>query len=89
MERATLRISEKIFRNPDQRLGHLRRGAYGNLHMILAGSFFSARCRFSFVKHALKSVWLKPANCSYLLGYPLHCLLKIFSLISNMLKGNL
>lgn len=71
MERATLLIFEKIFRNPDQRLGHLRRSAYGNLHMVLAGSFFSAWRPLSFVKHALKSVWLKPANCSYLLGYPL------------------
>lgn len=70
MERAMLLIFAKVFRAPGSEFGRLRRRAYGNLHMVLAGSFFHARSPSGFARHALKGVWLTPRNGSRLLGYP-------------------
>jgi glycosyltransferase involved in cell wall biosynthesis len=48
-----------------------RRQCYGNLHLVLAGSYFRAGQHTDFVRQAVKSVWLTPANLKRLLGFPL------------------
>ena len=48
-----------------------RRQCYGNLHLVLAGSFFRAGQKTDFARHAVKTIWLTPANLKRLLGFPL------------------
>lgn len=71
MERAMLLAYEKAFSGADSRLRRLRRRCYGNLHMVLAGSFFRAGQYRDFARHLLKSLWLTPDNGAHALGFPL------------------
>ena len=71
MEHDMLIGYEKAFSRDTAELRELRRRCYGNLHMVLAGSFFRAGQRSDFARHALKSVWLTPGNLTHLLGFPL------------------
>jgi hypothetical protein len=71
MEHDMLLGYAKAFGDDDMELRELRRRCYGNLHMVLAGSFFRAGQGFGFMRHALKSVWLTPGNVTYLLDFPL------------------
>ena len=71
MEHDMLLGYAKAFSDDDKELRELRRRCYGNLHMVLAGSFFRAGQGFGFMRHALKSVWLTPGNVTYLLDFPL------------------
>jgi glycosyltransferase involved in cell wall biosynthesis len=71
MEHDMLIGYEKAFRSNSACLPELRRRCYGNLHMVLAGSFFRAGHKTDFARHALKSLWLTPGNMKSLLGYPL------------------
>lgn len=70
MERGMLIAFSKAFAEPDPQLQAVRRRAYGNLHMILAGSFFRAGQYRDFTKHALKSLWFTPHNYTRLVGFP-------------------
>jgi hypothetical protein len=49
----------------------LRRRCYGNLHTVLAGSFFAAGEPSAFLKHAARSLWLTPGNLTRYLAFPL------------------
>jgi glycosyltransferase involved in cell wall biosynthesis len=69
-ERGVLLIYEKAFQDPDPQLQRLRRRAYGNLHLGLAGFYFSAGQSLNTLRHLLRSLWLTPSNCLRLLGYP-------------------
>jgi glycosyltransferase involved in cell wall biosynthesis len=69
-ERAMMLAFAKAFRAEGAHCRGLRRRAYGNLHMVLAGSFFAARQPRGFVRHALISLCLTPDNSARLLGYP-------------------
>jgi len=71
MEHDMLLGYAKAFSDDDMELRELRRRCYGNLHMVLAGSFFRAGQGFGFMRHALKSLWLTPGNVTYLLDFPL------------------
>ena len=71
MEHDMLIGYEKAFSCNRGILPELRRRCYGNLHMVLAGSFFRAGHKTDFARHALKSLWLTPGNLKSLLGYPL------------------
>lgn len=71
MERDMLLGYDKAFRTDDVDLLALRRRCYGNIHMILAGSYFRGGQRYDFARHALKSMWLRPANVRRLLEFPL------------------
>jgi len=62
---------EKAFSSDNFGHGHLRRRSYGNLHMVLAGSFFRAGLLRDFARHALKSLWFTPRNVTHLFGFPL------------------
>lgn len=70
MEHDMLLAYEKAFGEPDADLQRLRARAYGNLHMVLAGSYFAAGHRREFVGHALKSMVKTPDNALRLAGYP-------------------
>lgn len=71
MERGMLIAFEKAFADPDPVLQNLRRRCYGNLHTILAGSYFRAGNYFAFARHMLKSSWRRPGNIFYFLQFPL------------------
>lgn len=70
MERDMLRVYAKIFDSAPAEVQALRRASYGQLHMVLAGSYFQAGQYQQFARHALKSLWLAPMNAVRLLGYP-------------------
>lgn len=69
-EQGVMLIYEKAFADPDPGLRHLRRQAYGNLHMGLAGFYFSAGQPVDALRHVIRSLWLTPFNGLRLLGYP-------------------
>jgi glycosyltransferase involved in cell wall biosynthesis len=59
MELSTLLAWSKTFENGA--FAHLRRRSYGNLHRILAGSFYHNRQYAGFIRNAIKSVWYRPS----------------------------
>lgn len=71
MERGMSRFYEKAFSTDDANVLKLKRRAYGNFHRVLSGSYFQARNYEEFVRHAVKSVWNRPANLLYFLEFPL------------------
>lgn len=70
-ERGVLLIYEKAFQDPDPALQRLRRRAYGNLHLGLAGFYFSAREPLNTLRHVLHSLWLTPDNALRLVTHPI------------------
>lgn len=60
----------KAFEQSAPEITRLRRRCYGNLHMVLAGSFFRSGAYWDFVRHALKSLWLTPNNSARVVGFP-------------------
>jgi glycosyltransferase involved in cell wall biosynthesis len=74
MARAMLFAYAKAFREPSSEVARLRRRAYGNLHAVLAGSFFSAGQYGPFLKHATLSLVRTPENAGRFLGYPIRWL---------------
>lgn len=71
MEHDMLLAYEKAFADPTAPVQKLRRRAYGNLHTVLAGSFFGAGQKREFARHAARSLLLTPDNVSRFLSYPL------------------
>ncbi|MBA2734775.1 MAG: glycosyltransferase [Acidobacteria bacterium] len=71
MEHDMLIGYDKAFGRAAPEIHRLRRRSYGNLHMVLAGSFFRAGKRREFVRHAVKSLWLTPGNFKRVMGFPL------------------
>ena len=61
----------KAFAQPAPEIRSLRRRAYGNLHMVLAGCFFRAGRPSACAWHLVRSLWLTPANSRRVLGFPL------------------
>lgn len=76
MEHDMLLIYDKAFANAPADLQRLRRRCYAQLHVILAGSYFKTGRYAQCVRHALKSVWLAPANSIKFLDYPRRWLLR-------------
>ena len=62
---------EKAFANPDGQLQQIRKRSYGNLHAVLAGSFFSVGAYGGFIKHALKSLVFTPDNFMQFAAFPI------------------
>lgn len=74
MEHDVLLAYDKAFAEEGEdyeSLKDLRQRAYSNMHMVLASSYFQAKQPRRFLRHALKSLWLNPGKCSYLLGFPM------------------
>jgi glycosyltransferase involved in cell wall biosynthesis len=68
MEHDMLLGFEKAFANgatADRRL------CYGNLYKTLAGSYFRAGHYGDFARHTFKSIWNRPSNLGYFIGFPL------------------
>jgi len=70
MEHDMLLAYAKAFQDPGPEIRRLRRRAYGNLHMVLAGCFFRAGKPRGCARHLAKGLWLTPDNCSRVLGFP-------------------
>jgi glycosyltransferase involved in cell wall biosynthesis len=70
MEHDMLLCYEKAFAESGAAEG-IRRRCYGNLHAVLAGSFFSAGEYTGFLRHAVKSVLFTPDNLSRFLAFPI------------------
>lgn len=70
MEREMVFAYRKAFDAKDPELRRLKRRAYGNLHMVLAGSYFRAGQAADFGRNAIKSLWFSPRNATRLLGFP-------------------
>ncbi|MCT7976488.1 glycosyltransferase family 2 protein [Laspinema olomoucense] len=71
MERDMLLCFSKAFGKENlSEISNLRRQAYGNLHRMLAGSFFQAKQPLSFMYHFLKSLWFTPNSFLYFLDFP-------------------
>ena len=87
MERDMLRGYAKAFDDCDGELRKIRRRCYGNLHAVLAGSFFSAGQYAGFARHALKSIVLTPDNLMRFAGYPIRRLRGVKGGKSNSAKN--
>jgi glycosyltransferase involved in cell wall biosynthesis len=70
MESDMMASYEKIFSDKNNKDLAIKRNAYGNLHLVLAGSYFQAGDYLQFVKHSIKSLWFTPRNFIYFLQYP-------------------
>lgn len=70
MEREMLIGFEKAFDKSHSKLSNVRRESYGNLHRVLAGSYFRAGNNRQFARHAAKSIWQRPQNIGYFLQFP-------------------
>lgn len=68
MEQGMLVFYEKAFAEPD--VASLRRRAYGNFHRVMAGSYFRVGQYRKFASHAVKSIWMRPANLGYFIEFP-------------------
>ena len=58
----------KAFADGGPEVQSRRRYAYSRLHSVLSGSFWVTGDRREALKHALKSVWSRPAGALGLLG---------------------
>ena len=74
MEQAMLLAYAKAFAAGSPGLRRVRRQCYGNLHAVLAGSFFSIGQYRDFLRHAVMGFVLRPATLSRFLGYPVRWL---------------
>lgn len=60
---------EKAFASPTPEIAAVKQKAYGNLHQILAGSYFHARKYGAFGANSLKSIVREPANIRHFLPF--------------------
>ena len=70
MEHDMLLAYSKAFLSADDVDLPEQRRCLGNLHKVLAGSYFSTGERLGFLRNALKSVILTPDNITYFAQYP-------------------
>lgn len=71
MEQDMLLAYTKAFQGASPEIRRLRRQSYGNLHMVLGGSFFRTGQLVDAARHITTSLWLTPGNCTRLLGFPI------------------
>lgn len=70
MERDMMRGYLKAFMNAGPHLTGLRRRCYGNLHRMLAGSYFQGGNYWAFLRHSVQALVLAPENAGWFLGFP-------------------
>lgn len=71
MEQDVLHSYHKVFATAPHSLRQIRRRCYGNMHLMLAGSYFNTRQYAKCASHVLKGMWFRPTNTAwYLLGFP-------------------
>ena len=83
MERAMLIAFEKAFRNPAEEIQRLQSEAYGNLYLVLAGSYYHSGHIAKSVVSALKGVVHNPLIAKRLFGFPFRLAGRIFRGRSN------
>lgn len=71
MDRGMSRFYEKAFATGEASVLTLRRRAYGNFHRVMAGSYFHAGGYRDTLRHAVRSILMRPANVGYFLKFPL------------------
>jgi glycosyltransferase involved in cell wall biosynthesis len=69
-ERGAFAALESAFAVHDPRISPLRRRAYGNVHRLLAGSYFRAGQYRDFARHAARSIILTPENAKHFVAFP-------------------
>ncbi|MCW5959741.1 MAG: glycosyltransferase [Pyrinomonadaceae bacterium] len=70
---------EKAFNETNESHQNVKTQSYGNLHKVLAGSYFNAGQYQQFIKHSLRSLTMTPKNISYFARFPYRRLKRIFS----------
>ena len=78
MERAMLIAFEKAFRDPAPEIQRLKSEAYGNLYMVLAGSYYHSGEIAKSVVSALRGVSHNPMRAKRVFGFPLRLAGRIF-----------
>jgi glycosyltransferase involved in cell wall biosynthesis len=71
VERGMMLGFSKAFEQPDPDFAGSAREAYGQLHLVLAGSYWEVGDRRAFARHAARAVAKRPASALRLAGYPL------------------
>ncbi len=75
MERDMLQSYQKVFTTAPEAIRRIHRRCYGNLHLMLAGSFFSAGQHDRFIAHILRGMQFRPAKAVwYLSSFPVRWL---------------
>lgn len=74
MEREMLIGFEKAFSVAGSKNQKIKKNAYGNLHKILAGSYFRSGNYTGFVLNAVKSICLTPKNVMHFAQFPIRFL---------------
>lgn len=69
MEQAMLQAFRTAFAEQPA-LRHLQNTCYARLHMVLAGSYFSAGHYGAFLRNAGQSIWRQPGELGYLAQFP-------------------
>ncbi len=69
MERGMKLFYEKAFADGGDVL-KLKNRALGNYHRVIAGSYFQSGNYGAFAKHAVRSMWHRPAGIAYFLEFP-------------------
>lgn len=70
MEHDMLLAFDKAFATADRELARIRRRAYGNLHMTLAGCYLWAGECWQCLRHVTKGLALTPDNATRILAFP-------------------
>ena len=73
-ERAMMLAYKKIYKNAPAEKNKFKNVSYGNLHKMLAGSYFHVGQYGSFVRHTLKSLQNKPSNFAHFAAFPMRVL---------------
>lgn len=76
MERGMTRFYKKAFESAGTDVLKLKHRAYGNFHRVMAGSYFHAGLYGAFARHAVLSIWNRPANLAHFAGFPMRRLRK-------------
>jgi glycosyltransferase involved in cell wall biosynthesis len=71
MEHDVMICYQKAFATSDPSLLAIRRRSYGNIHMVLAGSYFQAGHPLAFVRQTIISVLYSPSCFKRVLGFPM------------------
>lgn len=74
MEREMLLAHQKAFSAANGKVIKIQRQAYGNLHRMLAGSYFQDGQYAGFAKNAVKCLWFTPAHLFYFVAFPIRLL---------------
>jgi glycosyltransferase involved in cell wall biosynthesis len=79
MEREMLIGFEKAFAENPKTLQKIRNKCYGNLYMILAGSYYNSRSYVDFLRTSYKSLSHNPSKITRLANYPFRLVKKLYN----------